>query len=78
MNHLARTNTFLKNSRHKLATRYNDQSPLENNHIATLYKIMKNPECDIFENCDEHYNEIRKNIINNILYTDIGKHFDIL
>lgn len=35
------TNRFLVNSRHKLAIRYNDNSVLENMHIATTYKLMQ-------------------------------------
>jgi len=61
VNHTAKTNLFEINSHSKLATRYNDSSPLENNHIATVFKIIKSKECDIFENLDlDSYNQIRK------------------
>ena len=41
------------NARTELAIRYNDISPLENHHCAVAFKILSNPECNIFSNVDK-------------------------
>lgn len=41
------------NARTELAIRYNDISPLENHHCAVAFKILSNPECNIFANVDK-------------------------
>ena len=28
---------------------YNDESVLENHHLAVAFKLLQNPECDIFQ-----------------------------
>ena len=51
---------------------------MEQHHIATIFKIFKNSNCDIFENLNEiEYKNLRKLIINNILATDMKEHFNI-
>lgn len=49
---------------------------LENHHAATLFFILEDDSCNIFEKmAPEEYNRMRKYIVDNILYTDMTKHF---
>ena len=50
--HPGLTNAFQINSQSEMVLTYNDISCLENFHISTLYKILKQSECDIFSNVD--------------------------
>lgn len=45
LDHSGRNNAFEVQSRSKLAVRYHDESPLENHHSATLFKIIENLSC---------------------------------
>lgn len=38
-------NDFLIKTMHPLAVTYNDQSPLENHHLAAAVRVMRLPEC---------------------------------
>lgn len=52
---------------------------LEQHHIATTFKILLNENFNIFSNLSiEKVKEIRKNMIGNILSTDMKEHFNIL
>ncbi|EGR27655.1 hypothetical protein IMG5_191960 [Ichthyophthirius multifiliis] len=60
----------------KLAIRYNDQSVLEQHHIARTFKILRENSANIFKNLTiQNVQLIRKYLINNILATDMSKHF---
>jgi hypothetical protein len=63
----------------KLATLYNDAAVLENHHAATFFFLIEDEHCNIFENVKpEENNKLRKQIIENILYTDMTKHFQFM
>lgn len=47
--HPAFTNRFLINNKHELSLNYNDDSVLENMHIAKIFAIMNTEGCNIFE-----------------------------
>jgi len=68
-------NGFLSEVGHELALEYNDRSPLENMHCAKLYKIVANPQADVFGNLTkDQYKEVRKHCIETILHTDMTMH----
>ena len=76
VDHPGNNNVFEQKKRSKLATLYNDVSILENHHAATLFFLIEEEQCNIFENLKgEEYTTMRKCIIENILYTDMSKHF---
>lgn len=79
LDHPGYNNTYQINARTELAIRYNDISPLENHHCAIAFKILSNPECNIFSNVDKDiFKRIRSEITNLILATDMARHKDIL
>jgi hypothetical protein len=79
LGHLCVNNQYLVETAHELAVRYNDRSPLENMHCATLFQVVSDPEANIFAQLEKDvYKEIRKLIINGILHTDVVKHNDMI
>eukprot|EP00349_Pseudokeronopsis_sp_Brazil_P002326 CAMPEP_0202972114 /NCGR_PEP_ID=MMETSP1396-20130829/33502_1 /ASSEMBLY_ACC=CAM_ASM_000872 /TAXON_ID= /ORGANISM="Pseudokeronopsis sp., Strain Brazil" /LENGTH=215 /DNA_ID=CAMNT_0049702179 /DNA_START=1064 /DNA_END=1711 /DNA_ORIENTATION=- len=76
VDHPGNNNVFEQKKRSKLATLYNDVSVLENHHAATLFFLLEEEQCNILENVKgDDYSKIRKYMIDNILYTDMSKHF---
>ena len=70
------SNQYLIKSKHRTAILYNDQSPLENMHCATLYEIVRNKKLDVFKGLDsQQWRAVRKVIITSILGTDMVHHF---
>lgn len=77
--HTGKNNVYEINSRSKLALRYNDRSPLEQHHIATLFSLVFKYKLNIFEQfTSEAFNEMRNTIIECILATDMKVHFSLL
>jgi hypothetical protein len=77
--HPGKNNRFLVLSRNEVAILYNDISVLEMMHASTLFKILRTVDCNILEACvGDHFTQIRKDIIDMILATDMGKHFELL
>ncbi len=68
-------NPYLISTRHDLAIRYNDHSPLENMHVATAFVATQRPGCDIFAMLDkEEYLSVRQLMIDMVLATDNAVH----
>ena len=79
LDHRGKNNAFEVSSGSELAIRYFDKSPLENHHAATLFKILKIQDSDIFVDVpNDKLKEIKLNIIENILATDMKVHFPML
>jgi hypothetical protein len=79
LDHRGRNNMFEVNTRSKLAIRYFDKSPLENHHAATLLTILAQDDKDICKGLPEDtMKEIKLNLIENILATDMKLHFPML
>ncbi|CAG9316785.1 unnamed protein product [Blepharisma stoltei] len=73
------TNRFLINKKDELAIRYNDASVLESMHCSTIFQIVLTPETNIFISLDkDQWIAARKFIVEMILATDMGRHFDLL
>jgi len=79
MGHMGRTNPFLVETGHELALRYNDASPLENMHSASLFQVCSKPETNIFKAlAPDQFKKARKTSIAAILHTDNAHHFDMV
>jgi hypothetical protein len=76
VDHPGNNNVFEVKTKSKLATLYNDLAVLENHHTATFFFLIEDEKFNIFEKfTPEEYTKMRKYIVDNILYTDMSKHF---
>ncbi|EEH60719.1 uncharacterized protein MICPUCDRAFT_4522, partial [Micromonas pusilla CCMP1545] len=85
LDHPGVSNAFLVNAKDTLATVYNDNSVLENSHIACLYSIIHTRQtrgedvANVFAALDDPlYREVRKIIIATVLHTDMSHHFKMV
>ena len=79
LDHRGRNNQFEMNTQSKLALRYFHNSPLEHHHAAVLFTILRSDDSNIFKHvADDQMAEIKKNMIENILATDMRLHFPML
>ena len=79
VDHPGLTNQFLINSGDNLAIIYNDESVLENHHLAVTFKLLQNPACDIFNRLSTKQRmSVRKMMIDMVLATDMSKHMSLL
>ncbi|CAE7454798.1 PDE9A [Symbiodinium natans] len=79
LGHPGLNNPFLVETRHEVAVTYNDRSPLENMHCAKLFHILREPDTNVFYALDkETYKELRKDLIEAILHTDVTKHNEMV
>eukprot|EP00347_Sterkiella_histriomuscorum_P012408 403368693 len=80
VDHPGNNNVFETKTRSKLALLYNDQAVLENHHAATFFFLIDGDEqCNVFDVLSsDDYNKMRKHIVDNILYTDMTKHFQFM
>ncbi|CAG9310302.1 unnamed protein product [Blepharisma stoltei] len=77
--HPAKNNRFLIMSNDDLAIQFNDISVLEMLHASTFFKILKAQEPCLFKSLQlEKWHQMRKLIIELILATDMGKHFELM
>ena len=80
--HPGTNNNFQINAQTQLSTLYNDQSILENMHVAEAYKILRKSETNIFKNLTLlQQKQMRETIIHMVLATDMknsGKHMERL
>ena len=72
-------NAFMIASKSDLARLYNDTSVLESHHIATLYQTLARPDVDILHRLEpSKWREVRKQIINAVIHTDMTFHFPLV
>eukprot|EP00403_Amphidinium_massartii_P027495 CAMPEP_0178403288 /NCGR_PEP_ID=MMETSP0689_2-20121128/17289_1 /TAXON_ID=160604 /ORGANISM="Amphidinium massartii, Strain CS-259" /LENGTH=1132 /DNA_ID=CAMNT_0020024233 /DNA_START=63 /DNA_END=3458 /DNA_ORIENTATION=+ len=79
LGHPGLNNNFLIETSHELALRYNDKSPLENMHSATLWDLASQDGLQIFHPVEAHqFRDVRKTCIEMILHTDSSLHFAMI
>merc|ERR1719216_256664 len=79
VDHPGLTNQYLINTSSDLALMYNDESVLENHHLAVSFKLLQKPGCDIFSNLSKKQRQtLRKMVIDMVLATDMSKHMSLL
>ncbi|KAJ1561177.1 High affinity cAMP-specific and IBMX-insensitive 3',5'-cyclic phosphodiesterase 9A, partial [Nowakowskiella sp. JEL0078] len=79
LDHPGFNNAYQVNANTELAIIYNDSSPLENHHAAVLFTLLRTPQMQLLKNLSEtDFKEVRKNVINCILATDMAKHGEII
>ncbi|XP_075981026.1 phosphodiesterase 8 isoform X2 [Anticarsia gemmatalis] len=80
VDHPGTSSAFLCNARHPLAVLYNDVCVLESHHAALTFKLTLNDDrVNIFKNLDrDTYKQVRHNVIDMILATEMTKHFEHL
>ncbi|KAM8874620.1 3',5'-cyclic-AMP phosphodiesterase 4B isoform 6-T6 [Spinachia spinachia] len=79
VDHPGVSNQFLINTNSELALMYNDESVLENHHLAVGFKLLQEDNCDIFQNLTKKQRQsLRKMAIDMVLATDMSKHMSLL
>lgn len=62
-----------------MALMYNDESVLENHHLAVAFKLLQNSNCDILASLSAKQRQtMRKMTIDMVLATDMSKHMSLL
>ncbi|XP_069802530.1 3',5'-cyclic-AMP phosphodiesterase 4A isoform X4 [Dendropsophus ebraccatus] len=79
VDHPGVSNQFLINTNSELALMYNDESVLENHHLAVGFKLLQEENCDVFQNLTKRQRQtMRKMVIDMVLATDMSKHMSLL
>ncbi len=80
LKHPGLSSAFLENLQHDLALTYNNQSILENHHLAESFRlILREHDCAIFGSLKpEEVKRVRKLMITCVLSTDMANHFQHL
>ncbi|XP_017494478.1 PREDICTED: cAMP-specific 3',5'-cyclic phosphodiesterase 4B-like, partial [Rhagoletis zephyria] len=79
IDHPGVTNQYLINSSSELALMYNDESVLEAHSLAVAFKVLQDPDCDIFVNLSKKQRQtLRRMTIDMVLATDMSKHMSLL
>uniref|UniRef100_A0A3P8WKW9 Phosphodiesterase n=1 Tax=Cynoglossus semilaevis TaxID=244447 RepID=A0A3P8WKW9_CYNSE len=79
VDHPGVSNQFLINTNSELALMYNDESVLENHHLAVGFKLLQVENCDIFQNLTKKQRQtLRRMVIDMVLATDMSKHMGLL
>ena len=75
VDHPGLSNGFLVNSVDEMALLYNDQSVLENHHVAQTFLLLRDNDLNILKNFNwSDYRKIREIIIKMVLSTDMANH----
>ncbi|CAF0749736.1 unnamed protein product [Brachionus calyciflorus] len=79
VDHPGLTNQYLISTASELAIMYNDDSVLENHHLAVAFKLLQHEKRDIFCNIPKKKRQlIRTMVIDMVRATDMSKHMSLL
>ncbi|KAL3854482.1 hypothetical protein ACJMK2_013748, partial [Sinanodonta woodiana] len=74
--HTGTTNNFHIMTGSEIALLYNDRAVLENHHISSSFRLLKQEESNILSNLSkEEYRDFRSLVIDMVLATDMSFHF---
>ncbi|VDL75900.1 unnamed protein product [Nippostrongylus brasiliensis] len=74
--HTGHTNNFHIQSGSNYALLYNDRSVLENHHVSSCFRLMKEDDKNIFNHLTrDEFRELRNMVIEIVLATDMSTHF---
>ncbi|ETN73619.1 3'5'-cyclic nucleotide phosphodiesterase [Necator americanus] len=74
--HTGHTNNFHIQSGSNFALLYNDRSVLENHHVSSCYRLMKDEDKNIFNHLTrDEFRDLRNMVIEIVLATDMSTHF---
>lgn len=75
VDHPGLNNGFLVNTHDEMALLYNDQSVLENHHVAQTFLLMRDESLNILGHYQpQDYRKVREIIIKMVLATDMANH----
>lgn len=73
------SNNYLVRTRHELSLKYNDKSCLENMHLSATFQVLSKPDNNILASLTAtQHDSLRKMVIDMVLATDLGQHFEIV
>ena len=79
VNHDAKNNAFHSATASDLALLYSDQSVLEMHHLATAFRLLRKPECNIAAKLSrDDARTMRTTVISMVLATDLAKNFEVI
>ncbi|PAV89934.1 hypothetical protein WR25_15247 [Diploscapter pachys] len=79
VDHPGFTNQYLINSNNELAIMYNDESVLEQHHLAVAFKLLQDSNCDFLVGLSKKQRlTFRKICIDLVLSTDMARHMSLL
>ena len=61
----------------ELALMYNDESVLENHHLAVAFKLVQNSECDIFVNLSKKQRQTLRKMVIDMVNRDNNVHYAV-
>ena len=67
MDHPGVTNQYLVNTSSELALIYNDESVLENHHLAVAFKLIQDHECDILASLSKKQRQSVRKMVRKII-----------
>ncbi|KAI1727438.1 3'5'-cyclic nucleotide phosphodiesterase domain-containing protein [Ditylenchus destructor] len=79
VDHPGYSNQYLINTNNELAIMYNDESVLEQHHLAVAFKLLQESNCDFLVGLNKKQRQsFRKIVIEMVLATDMSKHMTLL
>ena len=67
VDHPGVTNQYLVNTSSELALIYNDESVLENHHLAVAFKLIQDHECDILASLSKKQRQSVRKMVRKII-----------
>ena len=79
LDHPGRTNSFLINTQDARALLYNDKAVLENHHVSTAFRLLRQEDCNFISHFSRtEYKSFRDLVVEMVLGTDMVQHMQLL